>query len=308
MESSGGSGQNRYGVTQFAGTNFGNWAYRVRIVLEEQGVDSVLTEDRQQDKAWKAKDAKAKSVVVSCIADSHLEHVKDCATAKAMMDKLRNTFEKTGLSAQVSARRKLLKLKATDKDELSKFFVKFEKAVGDLRMAGAEPNSVELVTTLLAAMPASYDGVASDIEASAGSLSSVTLEIAKTKLLNEEQRKKSVKQEKKMNGTANEQKNVRSANATRQGSGYQNNQKQPPSNNYGGLPPWTSYQSGYNNTMNPNIKCHNCAKPGHLRPNCPDLNSSHSNNRFSSVNSSSSGYVPQRFPGGRGRGYPINET
>jgi len=75
------STDDKYGITQFAGTNFPSLKFRVETLLEEFGVRACLTDiepsstQRVELEKWQKDDKKCKSLIVQCVADSHLEYV-----------------------------------------------------------------------------------------------------------------------------------------------------------------------------------------------------------------------------------------
>jgi len=78
----------KYGITQFGGTNFPSWKFRVETLLEEFGVRACLTDNEPSStqkvelEKWQKDDKKCKSLIVQCVADSHLEYVMAKETAK----------------------------------------------------------------------------------------------------------------------------------------------------------------------------------------------------------------------------------
>ena len=60
-----------------------------------------ITEERKVDKKWGVKEAKSKSIIVQCIADIHLEYIKECDTAMSMLLKLQEKFERRGIASQL---------------------------------------------------------------------------------------------------------------------------------------------------------------------------------------------------------------
>jgi len=72
---------NRYGITPFSGKDFSSWWFRVEAILEDQGVPyCVQTEkssisDASLKLQFEKDDSKAKSIIIQCVSDSHLEYV-----------------------------------------------------------------------------------------------------------------------------------------------------------------------------------------------------------------------------------------
>lgn len=112
------SSAKKAGIVQFAGDGFDTWKFQVETQLSAQGVRDALEEDAPAEtaaeavkKVFKEKDEKAKALLVAFIADSHLEYVRDKATAKAMWQSLEATFAKKGFAAQTYIRRSLAMLR-----------------------------------------------------------------------------------------------------------------------------------------------------------------------------------------------------
>ncbi|KAG5875944.1 hypothetical protein JTB14_037857 [Gonioctena quinquepunctata] len=70
--------EDKFGIAQFHGDNFSTWKFRVEVILQEYGVFECLTKDPPADEAarknFDQQDNKAKSIIIQCVADSHLEY------------------------------------------------------------------------------------------------------------------------------------------------------------------------------------------------------------------------------------------
>ncbi|KAG5870258.1 hypothetical protein JTB14_012268 [Gonioctena quinquepunctata] len=73
--------EDKFGIVQFHGENFSTWKFRVEVILQEYGVFECLTKDPPADEAarknFDQQDNKAKSIIIQCVADSHLEYVRE---------------------------------------------------------------------------------------------------------------------------------------------------------------------------------------------------------------------------------------
>lgn len=93
---------------QFDGTNWSNWKYRVNVLLEEknllQYVENDLEELRNATNDEKVKEyhtkeqKKCKSIIVQCVADSHLEYIKDKITTREIFNALKAVFERKSVA------------------------------------------------------------------------------------------------------------------------------------------------------------------------------------------------------------------
>lgn len=188
-------------VKPFDGTSFSNWEFRLKLLLEKEGVLEMLTENppsstatpEDQEKFRKA-DVNARTVIVCCLSDNVLEMVKGKQTAKEIMDEIKGTYEKQGIANLVQLQRKLRNLKYNGKSSLNEFIIEFEKTVMELKSCGATIDKNEIITQLLSVMPETYQAVTTAIDILfSQNLSTVTLDFVKSKLLMEEARQLKVK-------------------------------------------------------------------------------------------------------------------
>lgn len=165
------SSAKKAGIVQFAGEGFDTWKFRVETQLSAHGVREILEEDVPVETATEAvrrtfreKDEKAKALLVSFIADSHLEYVRDKATARAMWQSLAETFAKKGFAAQTYIRRSLAMLRMEEGCALKDHFRRFDELVRQLKDAGAKLTELDQVSQLFISLPCSYDVVTTAME------------------------------------------------------------------------------------------------------------------------------------------------
>lgn len=178
-------------LKSFDGTGFSNWEFRIKLLLERNGVLEVLNEVSAVDarsEEYKKNEVKARSIIVQCLADNVLETVKDKKNAKEIFDTLKNIYTKRGLSVQVELQRKLRAMKFV-KGPLSEFLREFEKTVTELRSSGGTIKEDEVISQLLAVMPESYQSVTTAIDVFFSQKpDDIDFQFVKNKLLQEELR------------------------------------------------------------------------------------------------------------------------
>lgn len=177
---------NRYGITPFAGTDFGNWIYRVQVILEEHELAEYAFKDSEEKDKKKA--SKCKSILVQCVADSHLELIKECQTARNIVVKLKETFQRKGIASQLLTRKQLLTLKYKENTNMEEFFLHFDKLIRKLKETEAKPSESEICCYLLLAMPESFAIVVAAIETM--NSSEININFIKNRLLDEEIKRK----------------------------------------------------------------------------------------------------------------------
>lgn len=230
MEEDAATKRNKFGIVPFAGSDFENWLFRLEVVLEEHDLWSVTFGKAENDK----KEKKSRSIIIQCIADSHLEYVKDCVSPKNIISKLKNTFEKKGIASQLLIRRKLLTLKFQESGTLEEHFRIYDTLIRQLKTTGAKPDESELVCGLLLTMPPAYNTVITAIETIQVEIS---LDFVKKRLLDEELKLKT------QEVTENE---VFFTRETKER---------------------TKYNTGEKGKSFP-FECYNCGKKGHMKADC----------------------------------------
>jgi hypothetical protein len=81
-------------------------------------------------------DKKCKNLIVQRIADSHLECVKEKATAYEVWEVLQNAFERKSMAKQICLKRRLLTFNFNPSTEtLDSHFIKFDAMIRELKAA-----------------------------------------------------------------------------------------------------------------------------------------------------------------------------
>lgn len=187
----------KFKIAVFDGTNFSNWKFRLTVLLEERDLkqfiekdmDTILEgakEDTAQITALKLKEKKCKSLIIQCIADSHLEYVKEKEHAKDIYDLLVSTFERKSLSGQIYLRKRLLTLKCNEGESIENHFLVFDKIVRDLKSTGATLEEEDVVCHLLLILPKSFEAVVTALETLEPK--KLTIEFVKSRLLDESEK------------------------------------------------------------------------------------------------------------------------
>ncbi|GBM20089.1 Copia protein [Araneus ventricosus] len=161
----------------------------MKAILDEHDVKECIfkppseTEDNQRPK----KNKKCKLLIIQCIADSHLEYIKDKQTAWEICNSLIGAFERKGIAIQLYLRMKFLMMKKEDEDCLEVHFVKFDENVRHLKSASAKLEEGDIVCHLLLTLPSSYENVITGLETLTSE--KLTLEFVKGRLLDGEMKR-----------------------------------------------------------------------------------------------------------------------
>lgn len=185
--------QNTFNVKPFDGNGFSNWEFRIQLLLEQQNVlevtKSLPPADADKLEKFKKDDVKARMLIIQCVADNILEMLKTKKTAKEIMESLRNTYVRTGISNQIILQKKFRELKFDRSGMLATFFTEFDQTVCELKSAGGNVSDEEIVLQLLASMPEEYSSITTAIDVIfSQDQNKVSLELVKNKLIMEEAR------------------------------------------------------------------------------------------------------------------------
>lgn len=218
-------------INQFDGTNFGNWKYRLGILLDGKGLKKYINGKLEdllssalagaRDK-MKQEEKDCKAVIVESIHDSQLEYVKDCEFAKDMIDNLEKVFERKTIAGQLFLRKQLLTMKYNEADDINQHFLIFDKTVRELKAIGATIERLDIVCHLLLTLPKSYNTLVTTLESM--NPDNLTLEFVKSRLMDEFSKRS------------------------------------------GGKAPVG--KSDESHAMSSSIVCYKCGKPGHIKPKC----------------------------------------
>lgn len=239
----------KYGITQFDGNDFDHWKCRMEMIFDANDVkECIETEVTGADEALNKKDKKCKSILMQCIANSHLQYVKDKPNSFQMWHALIAVFQRKGMASQLYIRRKLLSMKLPGGEQLEKHFVKFEETIREFKAVGAKLEEIDIVCHLLLTFPKDYDPIVTALETL--ETEKLMLEFVKGKFLDQEIKRKNDHEENENDTTT--------AFSTKMA--YSRYKKQ----NY------TKNNSGFNKnyTKSFNFNCHNCGKLGHQRKDC----------------------------------------
>ena len=219
-------------------------------MLAYRELDNHITEEPAAEsdddfKAWKKRDARARAVIGLSLSDAHLEHVRDVPTAKLMWDAILNVFERHSLLNKLAARRNFYTVSMKDNEKVLNFINRVRQLASTLKSMNAQVDDAEVAMAILNGLPEQYSGLIVALDA-LGDDRSLTTELVKSKLLQEEQRIKSRR------GASSLSSGVKSGEAALFNHGRRNDRK---------------FGSSHNRAV---PKCEYCHKNGHTAPRCWD--------------------------------------
>ena len=173
------------GLWKFNGKDYKSWRYLLMLVLEAEGLDSLIEKDnRKTDAASKRDNARAKLLIAGSLHQSHLSYAQNSTSASGLIKALDEMYLEKGTAGRVQLRTAWQNLRMKDGEDLEAHLRKFDQLTGDLRSLGVDLNDEQVFDQLLMSMPKSFDVTVQILE----SMSDCGLEIAKGKLRNQFER------------------------------------------------------------------------------------------------------------------------
>ena len=241
-----GSHDKLFGIQQFCGQNFESWQFRVTRLLKRDDCEEALTENPPETTAaeyplWKKRNANVECIITACVAESHLQYIRNGKTAKEMWQSLKTAFGKSSFVDESLLRRKILHLRVDDSKPLAEFLLTFDDLLGQLT-AITEVSEMNRVRFLLDALPESYDPLVTALENLKED--ELTMAVVRSRLLSEEPKRS----ERQQNGVA-----TSSSFATQQSkaASYNSNQVKKSDKPFKGQ-----------------FRCYNCGGRGHKKSDC----------------------------------------
>lgn len=145
----------------FDGQNYNMWKKRISVFLRLKRCEEVIKREKEAtDKEdWDEKNLKAINYIYSAISDKQLEFVCDEESAYKIIDKFDKMYLKQSTALQILYRNKIENMKLTQFADSATFFSEFEKAINDLKSAGAIVTERDKLVYILNTLPESYSHI-----------------------------------------------------------------------------------------------------------------------------------------------------
>ena len=143
--------------------NFWAWRYRISLVLEENELDSYISEEVLVPEGDEAKELHKKKLVMEkkIISDSIKDHlipqVSSLKTPKSMVDALTKLFEGKTINRKMTLRNQLKNVKIQNAETIQSYFTRVSQIKEQLEAVDEEVENAEIVMTTLSGLPRSWD-------------------------------------------------------------------------------------------------------------------------------------------------------
>ena len=160
-------------IDKLNGNNYASWKYNVQLVLMQQGLwgltngtedrPDIKEEDKKKDenvkliKAWQLRNDKAYSMIALNVEKSLQVYVNETTDAKEAWKILEDQFAITTVPHVVRLSRRFFAAVMGEKGDVFKFITRMTTMAQELRDCGEDISMKKLATTVLGALPPSYD-------------------------------------------------------------------------------------------------------------------------------------------------------
>lgn len=257
-------------IKPFSGENYGTWKLRVRTLLKELKVLSVIDDlSSEAEKAkpeWQDKDDTAKGVIIDYLSDSFIRFATEPnISAKKIFENLDNIYERKSIASEIVARRKLSLFKLEGDITLTDHFARFENIIQEATACGAQFAEPEKISYLLVSLPESYNGIVTALETL--SQDNISLDYVKVRLLDYEVKIRGEKKDTSSKVLFAETP-APSGNSFNKNKSHNFKMKKPFSTNNKKIKFRNNFRGKKNNYNNNALKCHFCGRMNHLIKDC----------------------------------------
>ena len=243
-------------LEKFNGIDFPQWKFKLDLILEEEGLTSIVYDAKpnnfltpDDEAAWKKKDLRARSLISRALDNSQIPRIRSSTSAKEIMERLKEDYEPTGVAASHFLYTKLFNLRMQENDSMADHLNEIYELVSKLKSIGEVISDSQVIHIILMSLPQSYSHFVTIQQG----IPALTLRTLKANCLQEELKRK----------------------ADSHNNGYEKAYNSHPK----GRPHYK--RSLYNNN---NDFCTHCNIPGHNYNNCRSRHKPQQSHNFSSNN------------------------
>ncbi|OXA48994.1 Copia protein [Folsomia candida] len=146
-------------IVELGDTNYARWRLQITLLLKSHDLWEVVNgttqrpADEAQQPAWDKKDIQAQSIIVPTLSATQTNHIYDCATSKAMFDKLKSiNSDSSSLNKQHTMAR-FFNYKIGKSQSLIEAFAEVEELGRRLNEMGVVMPEASIVTKIVSSLP-----------------------------------------------------------------------------------------------------------------------------------------------------------
>lgn len=143
----------------FDGVDYGDWKTRMYKLLEYKKCKEVINRERTAKDnidEWRHMEVKTINLIYSAISNRQLEYISDLDTAREIMLKFDEMYNKQSTALQIVFRSEIESIKLENFEDVKSFFDAFEKGINNLKAPGATIKGAEKLNYMIIALPSSF--------------------------------------------------------------------------------------------------------------------------------------------------------
>ena len=132
-------------IEELTDSNFYIWKQKIQLLLALKDVDHHIIQsevpgvfESGDRRTWLRGDNKAKAIIGLSLSDEHLEHVRDCETAKQMREAILNVFERHTLLNKRAARRRFYTVTMQNDEKVLAYINRVKQLAARLKSMNVE--------------------------------------------------------------------------------------------------------------------------------------------------------------------------
>lgn len=153
------------------GTNFSNWKFKMKTLLESANSWSILLGNEQrarnttQEHDWDKRETKAKVILKMSVKDNIIPHIQDCKSAADIWNMIKGLYETHNINRVLALKGKLYALKMEENESVDGFRTRIKDLKDKLGSIGEKVSDSDLVTLTLNRMTNEYQTFISGLSA-----------------------------------------------------------------------------------------------------------------------------------------------
>lgn len=191
-----GHGQFYYGWYKLTENNFHVSKQKIELILTFREVDHVTSERNPHIdgtdyyKKWLQKDKLARAIIVLSLSDDMLEHVREISSSKEMWDSILNVFQRHTLLNKLRARRGFYTVEMDSGEKMLSYINQVHHLGSTPKSMGVDIDDQEMAMAVLNGLQSKYENIITALDAVGNDSDCFSLDLVKSRLLQEEQRSK----------------------------------------------------------------------------------------------------------------------
>lgn len=182
-------------IDKLTDSNFHIWKQKIDLILTYREVDEVASQDNPHKsgtpefKKWTQLDKQARALIGLSLSDEMLEHVRGASTAKQMLDDIHNVFQRHTLLNKLRARRNFYTVEMRAGERMLSYINRVQHLGSILKSMNVDIDGQEMAMAILNGLPEQYENIITALDALGDDIKTFTLDLVKSRLLQEEQRR-----------------------------------------------------------------------------------------------------------------------